>query len=302
LNYQPNIVALSLRQSKTNTIGVVIPELVHFFFSTVISGIEDVAYSAGYNVIITQSNESLQREKTDIKALFNSRVDGMLISVSRETNNFDHIDNILAKGVPMVFFDRVYETANSSKIIVDDLSGAKEATAHLIEQGCKRIAHLEGPPNLEITKQRLEGYIQAHKEHNVAVDKKLIMPCPLGTIEEGKSATQKLLAQSPRPDAIFATNDPAAMGAMQAIKEAGLKIPQDVAVVGFSNWFFTALLDPPLTSVDQPGFEMGQEAAKLLIRQIEIRTKDRDADVQPETKILKTRLIVRESSLKKGKN
>ena len=301
LNYQPNIVALSLRQSKTNTIGVIIPELVHFFFSTVISGIEDVAYSAGYNVIISQSNESLEREKTDIKALFNSRVDGMLISVSRETNNFDHIDNILAKGVPMVFFDRVYDNPNSSKIIVDDLSGAKEATAHLIEQGCQHIAHLEGSPNLEITKQRLEGYIQAHNEAGIPVDRKLIMPCALGTIEEGKSATEKLLAQSPRPDAIFATNDPAAMGAMQAIKEAGLKIPQDVAVVGFSNWFFTALLDPPLTSVDQPGFEMGQEAAKLLIRQIEIRTKDRDADVPPETKVFKTRLIVRESSLKKGK-
>lgn len=301
LNYTPNIVALSLRQSKTNTIGVIIPELVHFFFSTVISGIEDVAYSAGYNVIITQSNESLQREKTDIKALFNSRVDGMLISFSRETNNFDHVDSILAKGVPMVFFDRVYDTPNSSKIIVDDLSGAKDATAHLIDQGCKRIAHLEGAPNLEITKQRLEGYRQAHKERNVPVDEKLIMPCPMATIEEGKTATEKLLAQSPRPDAIFATNDPAAMGAMQAIKEAGLKIPQDVAVVGFSNWFFTALLDPPLTSVDQPGFEMGQEATKLLIRHIEIRTKDRDADVQPETKVLKTRLIVRQSSLKKGK-
>lgn len=300
LNYTPNIVALSLRQSKTNTIGVIIPELVHFFFSTVISGIEDVAYKAGYNVIITQSNESLEREKTDIKALFNSRVDGMLISVSRETSTFDHIDNILAKGVPMVFFDRVYDTPNSSKIIVDDLSGAKEATAHLIDQGCQRIAHLEGPPNLEISKQRLEGYLQAHHDRNREVDRRLIVPLSLGTIEDGKEATQKLLSQTPRPDAIFATNDPAAMGAMQAIKEAGLKIPDDISVVGFSNWFFTALLDPPLTSVDQPGFEMGQEAAKLLIRQIDIRTKDRDADVQPETKVLKTRLLVRESSLKKG--
>jgi LacI family transcriptional regulator len=275
--------------------------LVHFFFSTVISGIEDVAYSAGYNVIITQSNESLQREKTDIKALFNSRVDGMLISVSRETNTFDHIEGILAKGVPMVFFDRVYDNANSSKIIVDDLSGAKEATLHLIEQGCKAIAHLEGPPNLEITKQRLEGYLEALKEHNIPVNKNLIMACPLGTIEEGKKATEKLLAMAEPPDAIFATNDPAAMGAMQAIKEAGLKIPKDIAVVGFSNWFFSALLDPPLTSVDQPGFEMGQEAAKLLIRQIELKTKNSDVEVQPETKVLKTRLVVRDSSLKKGK-
>ena len=180
LNYQPNIVALSLRQSKTNTLGVIIPELVHFFFSTVISGIEDVAYSAGYNVIITQSNESLQREKTDIKALFNSRVDGMLISVSRETNTFEHIEGILAKGVPMVFFDRVYENANSSMVIVDDLSGAKEATHHLIDQGCKRIAHLEGPPNLGITKQRLEGYIQALNDANIPINQELIVSCPAG--------------------------------------------------------------------------------------------------------------------------
>src|SRR5690606_22527337 len=133
------------------------------------------------------------------------------------------------------------------------------------------------------------------------VAKDLVMPAHLGTIEAGKEATRKLLAESERPDAIFATNDPTAMGAVQAIKEAGLRIPDDIAVVGFSNWFFTALLDPPLTSVDQPGFEMGQEAAKLLIRQIEQRTKDRDAEVQPETKVLKTRLLVRESSLKNKK-
>jgi LacI family transcriptional regulator len=298
LNYQPNIVALSLRQSKTNTIGVIIPEIVHFFFSTVISGIEDVAYSAGYNVILAQSNESQSREITDIKALFNSRVDGMLMSVSRETSNFDHIESILAKGVPIVFFDRVYKTEQASKIIVDDFTGAKEATLHLIDQGCKRIAHLEGPPNLDISKQRLEGYMEALKEHNIPFNKELVAICPSGTIEEGRAATEKLLALKNRPDAIFATNDPAAMGAMQAIKEKGLKIPKDVALVGFSNWIFSSLLDPPLSSVDQPGFEMGQEAAKLLIRQIEKRDKD-DSDFVPETKILKTRLIIRESSLKK---
>jgi LacI family transcriptional regulator len=170
----------------------------------------------------------------------------------------------------------------------------------LIDQGCQRIAHLEGPPNLGITKQRLEGYLEALKDNHVPVNRELIVSCPLGTIEEGKSATEKLLSMSNRPDAIFATNDPAAMGAMQAIKASGLKIPNDIAVVGFSNWFFSALLDPALTSVDQPGFEMGQEAAKLLIRQIEFKSKDNE-DPAPERKILKTRLIVRESSLKSGK-
>jgi LacI family transcriptional regulator len=297
LNYQPNIVALSLRQSKTNTIGVIIPEIVHFFFSTIISGIEDIAYSAGYNVILAQSNESQEREILDMKALFNSRVDGMLMSISRDTTNFDHIESMITKGVPIVFFDRVYNTDQASKIIVDDFTGAKEATLHLIEQGCKRIAHLEGPPNLDISKQRLEGYKEALLQHSIPFNKELVVTCPSGTIEEGKEATEKLLQLKQKPDGIFATNDPAAMGSMKAIKGHGLNIPNDIAIVGFSNWFFSSLMDPPLSSVDQPGFEMGQEAAKLLIRQIEKQDKD-DLDIDPETKILKTRLIIRESSLK----
>lgn len=300
LNYQPNIVALNLRQSKTNTIGVIIPEIVHFFFSTVISGIEDVAYSAGYNVILAQSNESLEREKTDLKALFNSRVDGMLMSISRETTTFDHIESILAKGVPIVFFDRVYESAHLSKVVVDDFEGAKEATLHLIEQGCKRIAHLEGPPNLVISTQRLEGYMEALKENKMPIHKELIVPCPFGSIAEGKAATEKLLAMKNPPDAIFASNDPAAMGSMQAIKQKGLNIPNDVAIIGFSNWLFSSMMDPPLSSVDQPGFQMGQEAARLLIRHIEVKEKD-EQEIQPEVRVLKTHLIVRESSLKRGK-
>jgi LacI family transcriptional regulator len=234
----------------------------------------------------------------DMKTLFNSRVDGMLISLSRETTSFDHIESMLAKGVPMVFFDRVYQNPSANKIIVDDFSGAKEATLHLIQQGCKKIAHIEGSPNLEITKQRLEGYLEALKEKNIPIDKSLIFPCPDASIEAGKAVTEKILNGGNIPDAIFATNDPVAMGAMQAIRNKGLKIPKDVAVVGFSNWLFSSMMDPPLSSVDQPGFEMGQEATKLLIRQIEAKSKD-DNDPQPETKILKTRLVARESSLKK---
>ncbi|HEY5690759.1 MAG TPA: LacI family DNA-binding transcriptional regulator [Cyclobacteriaceae bacterium] len=300
LNYQPNTVALNLRQSKTNTIGVIIPEIVHFFFSTVISGIEDVAYRAGYNVILAQSNESQAREITDLKALFNSRVDGMLMSVSRGTTNFDHIESIVAKGVPFVFFDRVYGNPRLSKVIVDDFAGSKEATLHLIEQGCKRIAHIEGPPNLDISKQRLGGYKEALKENGFKFEDDLVTLCSTGTIEEGKLATEKLLNLKNPPDGIFATNDPSAMGAMQAIKAKGLKIPDDVAIVGFSNWQFSALMEPPLSSVDQPGFEMGQEAAKLLIRQIDTRGKDRSGkEIPSETKVLKTHLIVRASSVKK---
>jgi LacI family transcriptional regulator len=300
LNYQPNIVALSLRQKKTNTIGVIIPEIVHFFFSTVISGIEDVAYQAGYNVILAQSNESYQREVTDMKALFNSRVDGMLLSLSRETTNFDHIESILSKGVPIVFYDRMYSNPNTSKVIVDDYVGAKEAVLHLIDQGCKRIAHLEGAPNLIISKDRLRGYQDALIEKNLEVRENFTIVCPSGSFDEGKKATKKLLAMSSPPDAIFTNNDPMAMGAIQAIREKGMAIPEDIAVVGFSNWFFSELMEPSLTSVDQPGFEMGQEAARLLIRHIEMKEKEQ-GDPMPETKILKTRLIIRNSSLKKGR-
>ncbi|NOT73318.1 MAG: LacI family DNA-binding transcriptional regulator [Cyclobacteriaceae bacterium] len=299
LNYQPNIVALSLRQKKTNTIGVIIPELVHFFFSTVISGIEDVAYQAGYSVILAQSNESYEREKTDIKALFNSRVDGMLISLSRETKNFDHIESIISKGVPVVFYDRMYNNPNTSKVIVDDYTGAKEAVDHLIEQGYKQIAHLEGTSGLLITADRKRGYIDALKEHKMEIKEAYIEECSSGSQEDGKTATLKLLSLPNPPDAIFAHSDPIATGAMMAIKEKGLKIPQDIGLVGFSNWSYGSLIEPSLTTVDQPGFEMGQEAARLLIRQIEVGDKDQ-GDPQPETKILKTKLIIRESSIRKA--
>ncbi len=298
LNYQPNIVALSLRQKKTNTIGVIIPELVHFFFSTVISGIEDVAYQAGYSIILAQSNESFEREKTDIKALFNSRVDGMLISLSRETKNFDHIESIISKGVPIVFYDRMYTNPNTSKVIVDDYIGAKEAVEHLIDQGYKRIAHLEGAPGLMISIDRKRGYEDALREHNMEVKEAMIEGCAEGSQEDGKRTALKLLSMANPPDAFFANNDPMAIGAMMAIKEKKLRIPQDVGVVGFSNWSLGALIEPTLTTVDQPGFEMGQEAARLLIRQIEVG--DKDQEPQPETKILKTKLIVRESSIRKA--
>lgn len=296
LNYQPNVVALSLRQKKTNTIGVIIPELVHFFFSTVISGIEDVAYQAGYSVILAQSNESYEREKMDIKALFNSRVDGMLISLSRETRNFDHIESIISKGVPIVFYDRMYNNPTTSKVIVDDYVGAKEAVEHLIDQGYKRIAHLEGAPGLMISVDRRRGYVEALKEHHMEVREALIHECPSGSQEDGYRVTKKLLAMSQPPDAIFTNNDPMAVGAMLAIKEKGLRIPQDIGLVGFSNWSIGSLIEPSLTTVDQPGFEMGQEAARLLIRQIE--AGDKDQEPQPETKILKTKLIVRDSSIR----
>jgi LacI family transcriptional regulator len=299
LNYQPNTVALNLRTRKTNTIGVIIPELVHFFFSTVISGIEDVATKAGYTVLLAQSSESVVKEKANLKSLYNSRVDGMLMSISMETTNFDHIESILAKGMPVVFYDRMYPNEKTSKVIVDDYVGSLEAVNHLIEQGCKKIAHLQAAPNSSIAQERAKGYNDALKAYGLPTPAHYIQTCLTGSIEDGFKAMSNLLALKDQPDGIFANHDLLGMGAMQAIKKAGLRIPQDIAVVGFSNWAYSSLLEPPLSSVDQPGFLMGQEAAKLLIKQLELAEKDEDAVIQPETKILKTKLVVRESSLRK---
>jgi len=293
LNYQPNTVALSLRQSKTNTIGVIIPEIAHFFFSTVVSGIEDIAYSKGYNVIITQSNESYEREVIDTQALFNSRVDGILISVARDTENFDHFTNLIQRNMPLVFFDRIIEGINACKVIVDDEQGAYEATQHLIEQGYKRIAHLAGPANLIISQNRLNGYKAAIADNKYLKDDSIVKICGLGTYEEAERITYELLDSRVPPDAIFANNDVAAYGAMTAIKKRKLHIPNDIAIVGFSNWRFSGLIQPALSSVTQPGFKMGQEATKLLLKQIEMKESE---DLVTETITLKTSLMIRESS------
>lgn len=296
LNYQPNSIALSLRSSKTNTIGVVIPQIVHFFFSTVISGIEDIAYAAGYSVIVAQSNETYEREVIDTQALFNNRVDGILVSMSRETTDYKHLESLHNRGIPMVFYDRVCDSINCSKVIVDDFDGGYQATKHLIDQGYKRIAHLSGPHSLIISRQRMDGYKQALRDHGLPVDESIILPENAADDETvAKELAKRLLAMDNRPDAIFANTDIAALGAMITIKEHGLKIPQDIGIVGFSNWRFTALTEPTITTVSQPGFEMGQEAARLLIREIE---SGKDEVIEPETKTLKTELVIRNSSVR----
>ncbi|UII25254.1 LacI family transcriptional regulator [Fulvivirga maritima] len=296
LNYQPNSIALSLRQKKSNTIGVIIPELVHFFFSTVINGIEDVAYAAGYSVIVSQSNESYEREVMDTKALFNNRVDGILVSVSRETENYDHFQSLVNRGIPMVFYDRICKAINCSQVIIDDFDAGYQSTKHLIDQGYKRIAHISGPSSLLLSKERMEGYKKALTDHGLKIEEELILEEKDAKDERvAKELTEQLLSLSTPPDAIFANNDIAALGAMLIIKEKGLKIPQDIGVVGFSNWRFTSLTEPALTTVDQPGFKMGQEAARLLIKEIEAKEGE---VVEPETVVLKTDLIVRKSSVK----
>ena len=294
LNYQPNSIALSLRHSKSNTIGVIIPQIVHWFFSTVISGIEDIAYGAGYSVIVSQSNESYEKEVMDVKALFNNRVDGILISMSKETTDYDHFESLYSRGIPMVFFDRVCDAINTSKVVVDDFGAAYHATKHLIDQGFDRIAHLAGAKNLAIGEQRLEGYKAALRENDLPFKKEYVVyENHADQVEPAKELTLKLLKIHDPPNAIFASNDISAIGALQAAKKEGIKIPEEFGVVGFSNLGFTELTEPSLSTIDQRGFEMGQEAARLLIKEIEASEEEM---VEPTTKTLETNLIIRQSS------
>ncbi len=288
--YKPNPIALSLLQSKSNIIGVIIPEIVHFFFSSVISGIEDVAFKAGYHVMICQSNESYEREIEAIQALSASRIDGLLISVSKNTYQFEHLKELENIGIPVVFFDRVCEDIETHKVVIDDFHGAFQAVEHLISIGRKRIAHLSGPQNLLIGKKRLEGYLEALKKHNLPIDNELIINCD--TFEDALKCTPSLLKMNNRPDAIFAVNDLTAAGSMRIARQYGLNIPDEIAFVGFTNERISRLTEPTLTSIEQHGFEMGQEAMQLLIKRFSTNLEDFKA----ETKVIKSSLVIREST------
>ena len=296
LNYRPNAIALSLRKSRSFTIGVIIPEVVHFFFSTVISGIEEVAFSRGYNVILTQTNEKLAREKTSIDTMLSNQIDGFLVSYSKETTDFQHFSKLLNQGYPIVFFDRVPEISGAIHVIVDDYSGAYEATKHLIQQGFSRIVHLAGPSNLKISQERTRGYKDALRDFGLPFLPELLVECTQGSDEEAQKITAQLLQSlSPRPDAFFANNDLAAMGAIQACKTAGFSVPTDIGVVGFSNWQFCSIVDPSLSSVAQNGFRIGSTATEILLDWIE---KKINPDTIESSVVLETELLVRKSSVR----
>jgi len=290
-NYQPNAVALSLKQSRSNTIGVIIPEIVHYFFSSVISGIEDVAYNAGFNVIICQSNEKYDREVVNTRTLLANRVDGILVSISKETQNFDHFYKVSENGVPLVFYDRVVPGFDADQVIVDDLEAAYRATKHLIEGGRKKIVHFAGPQNLLISQRRKEGYLKALHEAGIESRKEWIIEAD--NFEKARIAILHILEGKIAIDGLFAVNDLTAVGAMQTLQKRGFKIPDQIAIVGFSDGRLSGITDPELTSVDQHGYEMGTIATELLLKRIL-----GDKSESPyEIKVLNAELIVRGSSV-----
>ncbi len=295
LDYNPNPVALSLLNSQSNDIGVIVPEIANPFFAIVIAGIEDVAFAQGYHVIIYQSHDSFEREALNVRHIYNRRKDGLLVSMASNTEDYNHFKNLHDRGFPIVFFDRVCEEIDTHKVIVDDFEGAYSATEHLIQQGCEKIAHIAGPKHLLNSRRRLHGYKAALLDYKQTIDEQLIVYSDFNS-QNAFNITQKLLSgHHNKPDGIFASSDNIAIGCHSAIIKAGFAIPNDIALVGFSDLPFDSLLNPPLSSVAQPAFEMGRSAAELLINLI----KNPKENFTPITNVLKTDLIVRESSRRK---
>jgi len=289
-NYQPNLIAQSLQNRRSNNIGVIVPEIRNTFFSTVISGIEEIAYQAGYTIMVCQSNDTYERESINTKALAAQRVAGMLVSTSQETKNFEHLKTIMRQGIPLVLFDRIAEGIKASKVVVDDLEGAYNAVAYLIKQGRRRIAHLAGSNTLYVSRKRREGYEAALKDNGLSVRPEYIITGGYHE-EDGRSGAAELIKLSEPPDAVFAINDPVALGAFSYWQDHGITIPDDIALVGFSNNPNTTLVRPRLTTVNQPAFEIGKTAASLLLKKL-----DSKIETQEETIILKTELVIRESA------
>lgn len=290
MGYTPNHVAKSLVSRKTFTIGVVIPEINHAFFSEVISGIEEVTYKRNYQLFLTNSAELAEREKSSINALQSKRVDGILISCAETANDVDYYKKIIDSGLPFVFFDRCVENLGASCVGVNDYESSKIITTHLIDHGYSRIAHLCGAEDVSIAGKRMRGFGDALNERGLLVDDTLIEES--GFNEKGGYKAMKLILERTGdnpPRAVLAVNDPAAFGAIKAIKEAGFSIPGDIAIVGFSDDIRSELIECPLTTIRQPAFLIGKTAAQKLIDTIDNR------DEPIESIELKNELIIRRS-------
>ena len=298
LNYTPNSFAVNLRTKESKTIGLIIPEVVHHFFSNVINGIIAEAEKNGYLVIILQSNESLELEKKQVALLVNKRVDGIIMSLSNESNNDFHIKEILRKEIPFVQFDKISKLIPSSKVIINDQKAAMEAVQHLIDKGCKKIAHIRGPENPQNAIDRFIGYKKALEKNGIPYDSKLVYSCKNVTFEEGIEFAKQIVDEHPDVDGIFVITDLVAVGVLAYFNEKGIQVPNQIAVIGFSNWFMSQVITPKLSTVDQPSYEMGVAAFSLLLEEMICR-KDGKVFI-PRTIELETSIIERDSSLKKN--
>lgn len=293
LGYRHNHFASNLRLQKTHTIGVIMHELNSYFVISVLRGIEKIATQARYNLIIAHSSESADMEAANAKNLFHKRVDGIIASLSLDTKDLEHFKQFRDRDIPIVFFDRVFEKADGTKVIINNFQGGHDATSHLISQGCKRIAHITFNLNRNVYSERLRGYKQALLDHQLPYDEKLVIVDGFSE-QDAIHAANRILAMKPMPDGIFITNDFYAAEVMQVLKDAGIEIPRDIAIVGFNNDLICKIVHPKLTTISYPGFEVGQVAARSLINHLNGLW---DINLT-NTIVVKSELIVRESSLK----
>ncbi|MGB8191561.1 MAG: LacI family DNA-binding transcriptional regulator [Chitinophagaceae bacterium] len=294
LNYRQNKIASSLRLGRSNIIGVIIPSAEINFFGSVVHGIEKIANERGYNILIYQSNEESEQEIKGVETFLRARVDGIMGSIAKSTTQYDHFLEIKKRGTPLVLFDRADDELGVPSVVVDDYKGAYKATEHLVQQGCRRIAHIGGQSHIKIFKDRLRGYKDALKANGLRVIPELIVYGNV-TIESGKTCMEQLLNTPVKPDGVFAVEDFTALGAMQLLKEKHIKIPQEIAIIGFANEAFSEYITPSLSTVDQQTVKMGESAAHLFF---ELLRTDSFYKIVPPKTVLEPVLIFRDSSLR----
>jgi len=295
MGYQPNKFAANLRQKRTRTLGVIIPRIDSHFMSTVISGMEKVANNSGYQLLISQSEESAALEEANIQALFNSRVDGLLVSLSYETKTKDAFRNVLRKDIPLVFFDRVFECGNCVSVVIDNYRAGYDATQPLLDQGCRKIIHVAGSLNRNVYNDRYRGYRQALADNSIPFDERMLIVTDLGD-DSGETILNQLLANGTMPDGIFTANDNSAVSLVCELKRKGFRVPEDIAVAGFNDDPVARIVQPNLTTVRYPGRAMGEVAASTMIRILEGTQYEKVNSIT-----LSHELIIRQSSLKSGK-
>ena len=295
LNYTPNSFAVNLRTKESKTIGLIIPTVVHHFFSNVIEGILEEAEKRNYMVIILQSNENYELEKKQVALLLNKRVDGILISLSNGSGEFDHLKTILANKTPLVLFDKIAKIVNCSKVTINDRKAAYDAVTYLIKKGYKKIAHFRGSYLPQNAIDRFLGYKKALEDNNIVYDSSLVYLCENNLdFEDGYENAKKIIAEHPDIDAIFAVTDLVAIGIIKYFNEIDIPIPKQIAVFGFSNWFMSSIISPKLTTIDQPGFEIGKKSATILFDEIQLKKNNEPIVFQSIE--LETSIIEREST------